>query len=66
MFETISTMNETLQESNEAAEKMNFIADRMIWTGYAVVGCLASYATYKILTKYLIKPFCNTARFLRN
>ncbi len=59
-------MNETLQESEQAMEKMNFIADKMIWAGYAFVGCLASYATYKILTKYLIKPFSSTYRFLTN
>mgnify|MGYP001626828109 CR=1 FL=1 len=59
-------MNETLQESEQAMEKMNYIADKMIWAGYAFVGCLASYATYKILTKYLIKPFRSTYRFLTN
>ena len=45
---------------------MNFIADRMILAGYAIVGCLASYATYKILTKFLVKPMLGTYRFLTN
>lgn len=38
----------------------------MIFAGYAVVGCLASYATYKILSKYLVKPAFATYRFLTN
>lgn len=59
-------MNETLRESEIAAEKFNYIAEKMILAGYAIVGCLASYATYKILTKYLIKPFTSTYRFLTN
>lgn len=59
-------MNETLAESELAMEKMNFIADKMIFAGYAVVGCLASYATYKILTKYLFKPALSIYRFLGN
>ena len=45
---------------------MNFIAEKMIWTGYAVVGCLASYATYKILMKWFVKPVRSTYRFLTN
>ena len=45
---------------------MNFIADRMILAGYAIVGCLASYATYKILTKFLVKPMVMTYSFLNN
>ena len=59
-------MTSTLAESNEAMEKMNFIADNFILAGYAIVGCLASYATYKIVTKYFIKPFASTYRFLTN
>ena len=38
----------------------------MIFAGYCVVGCLTSYATYKIVTKYMIKPFASTYRFLSN
>ena len=59
-------MNDTLQESELAAEKFNYIADKMIWAGYAVVGCLASYATYKIVTRFIIRPFWDTYRFLTN
>mgnify|MGYP006955093302 FL=1 len=59
-------MESTLQESEQAMEKMNYIADKMIFAGYCIVGCLASYATYKILTKWLIKPFASTYRFLTN
>ena len=59
-------MNETLIESELAAEKFNFIADKMIFAGYAIVGCLASYATYKILAKWIIKPAMSTYRFLTN
>ena len=65
-MQTYKLANETLKESEAAIEKMNFIADKMIFVGYAVVGCLASYATYKILTKYLIKPAMSTYRFLTN
>lgn len=61
-----NTMTKTMEESQEAVEKMNFIADKMIFAGYCVVGCLASYATYAILTKYLIRPFASTYRFLKN
>ena len=57
---------ETAEKGEMAAEKMNFIAEKMIWAGYAVVGTLASYATYKILTKFLIKPIRSTYRFLTN
>ena len=66
MFGTYNKMQSTLEESNEAAEKMNFIAEKMILAGYAIVGCLASYASYKILTKYIVKPFAHTYRFLTN
>ena len=65
-METYKLMNTTLKESHDAADKMNFIADRMILAGYTVVGCLASYATYKILTKCLFKPMFRTYRFLSN
>ena len=65
-MEAYKTMQETLHDSNEAAEKMNYIADKMILAGYAVVGCLASYATYKILSKCIFKPMFRTYRFLRN
>ena len=59
-------MQETLRDGEKAAENMQYITDRMIWAGYALVGCLASYATYKILTKYLVKPIRSTYRFLTN
>ena len=45
---------------------MNEIADKMLFAGYAVVGCLASYATFKILTKYWFKPMFKTYRFLKS
>ena len=57
-------MQETLRDSHDAADKMNDIADKMLFAGYAVVGCLASYATFKILTKYWFKPMFKTYRFL--
>jgi len=59
-------MQDTLEESEKAAENMNFIAEKMILAGYALVGCLASYATLRIFSKYLIKPVKSTYRFLTN
>lgn len=65
-MQAYTQMQETLKESEKAAENMNFIAEKMIWAGYGLVGALASYATYKILTKFLIKPVRKTYRFLTN
>ena len=59
-------MQQALESGNEAAEKMNFIADKLIWAGYAIVGGLASYAVLKIFGTYLVQPFMNTYRFLTN
>ena len=57
-------MNETLADAHSASAKMNEVADKMLFAGYAIVGCLASYATFKILTKFWFKPMFRTYRFL--
>ena len=45
---------------------MNEIADNFILARNILIGTLAFYAGYSILTRFIIKPFVKTFKFLSN
>ena len=45
---------------------MNEIADNFIMARNILIGTLAFYAGYSILTRFIIKPFVKTFKFLSN
>lgn len=66
MASKIKQLNQTIEEGNAAALKMNEIADNFILARNILVGSLAFYAGYSILTRFVIKPFVQTFKFLSN
>lgn len=66
MASKIKQLNQTIEEGNAAALKMNEIADNFILARNILVGSLAFYAGYSILTRFIIKPFVQTFKFLSN